>query len=515
MSSSNDPYKSRLFNFLNRQTIRVQDKLGVTARHLRSATEMGMQLLLYPLYLMVQSGRTARQQLESKVQSSLLLSGVKTSKSDSSLTTASVPLDEVLNLVEPWLEAKENIGMVEAETVDISPVQEISERVDPWFNLPALSKREKKQPATSAHLDNIQTRFSPLSSRSSLEIQGIASLLHSHQIVLVDYHNRILNVLNPRQQEILQQYLARKHQQPNLLVTTAHKVLASLPHISKQKSAQPVPVKFFWQMLDWLQTSPVAKKVNLFGESQLAASAPVLPPNHDSSFLPNFFVSLDNKVADLETKSFLSTSVATNDLGDRYSLPNLSTNLTQSQPELNANPFQIRTIIQAAIEHFFGTNSSKGGNKIKSSSPQFTLPNSATNIPLESKTASSYLPGNSLDLNSSPGSEPESWLSWNDIFSNTISSTVKPQSSEQTTSSTQAQESPQFLSFPQDKTEDFASITYSNPPASQLETASDLLETKATTVGYEKHLLEQILEILDQIIVWVEERLLKIWQIFK
>ena len=509
MSSSNNPYKSRLFNFLNRQTIRFQDKVGITARQLRSATEMGVQLMLYPFYLMVQSGRVARQQLESKVQSSLLLSGAKTSKSDSSITTASVPLDEVLNLVEPWLETKENIDRLEAETVDISPVKNIQEQADPWFNLPALPKKQPKQPATSSQLENIQTRFSPLSSQSSLEIQGVASLLDSHQIVLVDYHNRILNVFNPRQQEILQQYIAQRHQQPNLLITTAHKVLASLPQISKHNVEQPSPVQFFWQMIDWLQTSSVAKKVNLFGESQVASSTPILPPNNNASFLPDFFTSLDNKVADLETKSFLSTSVANNHLDDRSSSSNFPQNSTQSQPDIASNPFQIRAIIEAAIEHFFGTNDSKTGQKIKGSANNLNLPNSVSNIPLESKTASSYLTGKSLDLNLPPADEQESWLSWNDIFSNTITSTVKPQNS------TPSQLSSQPLSSPSDKTEDFISITNFSTPDTEIETASDLLETKATTVGYEKHPLEKALELLDRVIVWLEEKLIKIWQIFK
>ena len=504
MSSSNDPYKSRLFNFLNRQTIRFQDQLGTTVRHLRSATEIGIQVLLYPLYLMVQSGRTARQQLESRVQSSLLLSGVKTSESDSSSTTSSVPLDEVLNLVEPWLETKDISNSIDAGTIDVSPVNENVEQVDPWSNLPVLKKKKQPKKVTSAQLENIQTRFSPLSSQSSLEIQGVASLLDSHELVLVDYHNRILNVLNPRQQEILKQYLATKHQKPNLIATTAKKVLAILPQISQNNSVDAPPVKIFWQILDWVKTSSIAKKVDLFGESKLAPSAPILPPGTDNSFLPNLLVSLDNKVADLETKSFLSISVAGNKSLDRSSPAHNQLNVTQSQPDLNSNPFQIRTIIQAAIEHFFGTNNSG-----------VTLPNSANPLPLESKTASSYLPGNSLGLNLPPAEEQESWLSWNDIFSNTISSTVKPPPSETQAISNSTPESSQLYPFPQDKTEDFASITYFDPPNTEVETASDLLETQATTVGYEKHLLERILEILDQIFVWLEERLLKIWQTFR
>ena len=514
MSSSNDPYKSRLFNFLNRQTIRFQDQLGTTVRHLRSATEIGIQALLYPIYLMVQSGRTARQQLESRVRSSLLLSGVKTSESDSSPTTSSVPLDEVLNLVEPWLETNELNNRIDAETIDISPINENVEQVDPWSNLPVPKKRKQPKKVTSAQLENIQTRFSPLSSQSSLEIQGVASLLDSHELVLVDYHNRILNVLNPRQQEILKQYLATKHQKPNLLATTAKKVLAILPQISQNNSVDSPPVKRFWQMIDWVKTSSIAKKVDLFGESKLASSAPVLPPGTDNSFLPNLLVSLDNKVADLETKSFLSISVAGNRSIDRASPAYNQPNVTQSQPDLSSNPFQIRTIIQAAIDHFFGTNNLGVTNQIKGNS-HFTLPNSANPLPLESKTASSYLPGNSLGLNLPPADEQESWLSWNDIFSNTISSTVKPPPSETQVSSNPTQESFQLDPFPEDKTEDFASITYFDPPNTEVETASDLLETKATTVGYEKHLLERILEILDQIFVWLEERLLKIWRIFR
>ena len=514
MSSSNDPYKSRLFNFLNRQTIRFQDKLGITARHLRSATETGIQILLYPIYLMVQSGRTARQQLESRVQSSLLLSGVKTSESDSSPTTSSVPLDEVLNLVEPWLETKDISNSIDAETIDISPVNENVDRVDLWSNLPVLKKKKQPKKVTSSQLENIQTHFSPLSSQSSLEIQGVASLLDSHELVLVDYHNRILNVLNPRQQEILKQYLVTKHQKPNLLVTTAKKVLAILPQISQNNSVDAPPVKMFWQMLDWVKTSSIAKKVDLFGESKLASSAPVLPPGTDNYFLPNLLVSLDNKVADLETKSFLSISVAGNKSLDRSSPTYTQPNLTQSQPDLSSNPFQIRTIIQAAIDHFFGTNSSGVTNQIKGNS-HFTLPNSANPLPLESKTASSYLPGNSLGLNLPPADEQESWLSWSDIFSNTISSTVKPPPSKTQAIRNSTPESSQLYPFPQDKTEDFASITYFEPPNTEVETASDLLETKATTVGYEKHLLEQILEILDHIFVWLEERLLKIWRTFR
>lgn len=413
MSSANEPYKSRLLNFLNRQTIRFQDKAGVALRNLRSTTEMGTQILLYPFYLMVQSGRATRQQLESKVQSSLLLSEAQTSPSDSE-----------------------------------------------------------------------------------------------------DSNPELENSSNLQEQKALSQYIVPNKKKPNLIVSTTQKVLASLPQISKRNSVNSETVKVFWQMLDWLQTSPVAKKVNLFGESKLVSSAPKLPTNRTKIPLPNLFVSLDNKVADLKTKSFLSTSRVGKYLSVRSPSANIQTDLTQSSPELTSNPFQIRAIIKAALEHFFGTNSS-GQNKQIEGGDQFNLPHSAQSIPLESKTASTYLSGKSPDLNLPPAEEQESWLSWDDIFSNTITSTVKPLSLEHQTNSPQIQNSPQLDLVSLDKAENVGNITYFGTPNNQLETDPNLLETKATMIGYEKHLLERILEIIDQIFVWIEANLLKIWRVFK
>ena len=523
MSSSNDPYKSRLLNFLNRQTIHFQDKLGTSVRYLRSATEMSVQLLLYPFYLMVQSGRVARQQLESRVQSSLLLSAARESESDSSSAQASTSLEEVLDLVEPWLEATEaeKSNSTATETIDVLPIVEVSDPVDPWLN---ISSEQKVTPPPS---ESIQPSFAPVPSQTSTAIRGIASLIDSQQLVLVDHHNRLFNVLNPRQQELLQQYLVKSNPKPNLLVTMTQKVLASLPTIAKTDSSNPLPVKFFWQTVDWLQSSSVATKVNLFGESKLTKSSPVLPPSNSSFSLPQFLASLDNQVAELETKSFSPGFLSVNHLGDRLSRLSQSNNtlpVTESRPDLDSNPFQIRAIIKAAIDYFFGPNASGVANKIKGNNVS-TLPTSVKGIPLESKTASSYLPGKSSELHLPQADEQESWLSWNDLFRNTVSSTVKPGVSVEPDSSLNVQQFPSLsvtpvnstpsFSIPTEKTENSTNLTYFNSAKTPAEKTPDLLETKATTVGYEKHLLVRILELLDQIILWLEEKLIQIWRLFR
>ena len=44
-----------------------------------------------------------------------------------------------------------------------------------------------------------------------------------------------------------------------------------------------------------------------------------------------------------------------------------------------------------------------------------------------------------------------------------------------------------------------------------LDAAPDWIETEARVMGYHKHPLEQILELLDIFVLWLEENLKKIW----
>jgi hypothetical protein len=49
-------------------------------------------------------------------------------------------------------------------------------------------------------------------------------------------------------------------------------------------------------------------------------------------------------------------------------------------------------------------------------------------------------------------------------------------------------------------------------PPDSLETAFDWLEAEVTSAGYVKHPLEQILELLDRFILWLEQLLAKFWK---
>ena len=49
----------------------------------------------------------------------------------------------------------------------------------------------------------------------------------------------------------------------------------------------------------------------------------------------------------------------------------------------------------------------------------------------------------------------------------------------------------------------------------KVEYQTDWLETKVIDLGYDKHFLQTILELLDKIILWLEDLLIKIWHWIK
>jgi len=66
-----DPYKSRLFNLINRRLIRLKDNLGRVSRRGQNAIALALQIAIYPVYLLVQSLRITANQLGNSLQKQL------------------------------------------------------------------------------------------------------------------------------------------------------------------------------------------------------------------------------------------------------------------------------------------------------------------------------------------------------------------------------------------------------------------------------------------------------------
>ncbi|HAC62379.1 MAG TPA: hypothetical protein DCF68_02295 [Cyanothece sp. UBA12306] len=340
--SSSNTYKSRLFNFLNRQSVELGDQIYRSARHLKLAAKWGIQLLIYPVYLAVQAGSTARKRL-AKV----------TSSHDSSA------------------------------------------------NLPSLENDKK---------------------------------------------------------------VAAKNVLP--------------------------PVGWFWQTMEWVQTSSLAIKINLFGESSLIV-------NHQ-----------DVEVISIE--SFLKKEYL------------------QDQ---NTDPFTIKMLILAAIDYFFyGTNVDQ---KIQEN------PQSNSNLPpgnvLFKKIDDPWLSWDDLYQETSPNIQQISDPQFPPILTQTSASSPEPRKSRQKNVKPQLKNrnrnrnrnrsktitKPQPITKKIEKTKHIqksvtkVSLSYSlsepQPQDNYQQISPDWIETKAQSTGYVKHPLVYVLELLDLIILWLEEWIIKFW----
>ncbi|MGK7892869.1 MAG: hypothetical protein AB4372_04290, partial [Xenococcus sp. (in: cyanobacteria)] len=88
-------YKSRLFNFLNRQRIRFSNQLGITLRHLQLTTKTGVQILLYPIYRITKASIPVKQKLNSQATSSQKFELTAESDNQSSTTQIKVSTKKI------------------------------------------------------------------------------------------------------------------------------------------------------------------------------------------------------------------------------------------------------------------------------------------------------------------------------------------------------------------------------------------------------------------------------------
>lgn len=160
---------------------------------------------------------------------------------------------------------------------------------------------------------------------SETPVRGIASSRCDRHLLLVTAENEVLDVLSPQQQHHLDRYLLKT------VATYWHKTLDIA-----RPTPKPYPVRIFQRWLGWMQRSPLAVSLNWFDEA-------TLPPVTDktrqfpplsmslSALSPEAVAALDRRIAYLESEYFLPIA---------------------EDPE--PWPTKLRTILQAAIDYFFG-----------------------------------------------------------------------------------------------------------------------------------------------------------------
>jgi hypothetical protein len=368
-SGSPGRYQSRLFNFLNRQSRRLTDQYDRTVRHLKVAAVWGTQILLYPVYLVVQAALSAGRQISCAAQAGWSpLKAFTSSQPPEPPPAADTPIQQVLSEVNTL---KLNLGRLTQE-------------------LKVETSEDNPQPATASNLQPATpTDLSKTTQESSEEhwmIQGVASLLATHTLVLVTVQNQILDILTPQQQKKLASKIswemANLRRQWRIAQASEHQFIQRLSGLDQPRVFPPV--RLFWNLMAWIQTSPVAIAANLFQESSLVRcgelkveGSNLQPLNlHPSNLQPSNFkpstpvkgalAFLDRTVAELESHQLVPGSevviVLRDSFGSRIEKllqqvrsQSITSGDTALSPEASrTNTFRIQALIYAAIDYFFG-----------------------------------------------------------------------------------------------------------------------------------------------------------------
>ncbi|NEP49405.1 MAG: hypothetical protein F6K65_11500 [Moorea sp. SIO3C2] len=405
-SPAKGPYRSRLFNFINRQSQRFVDQAQRTIRHLKVAGVWGGQILLYPVYLLVQASLSAGRQISSSVKAGLpqlrTFSHAQPQEKPPEADTAIKRVLQELNLSKFTLDAGlDNLKPSNGQPVSLNNGQPIlleRQRLTSLNNGQPVSLNNGQAVTAGEWATPNQTPVQGWTNGYIL-IQGVACLLDNRGLVLVTVENQILDILTPQQQQKLisriswelADLLRKWRLAYSLGGKKASPSLATLDH-------PPIfpPIRLFWRLMAWVQTSPVAIAINLFGESRIISATRTLreravskgqsaTSNHrqpkpkpfqlsPSSPIQDLLTFLDDKLLELESHQLVQRSEvlvklskqipltlrqSTNQLIQALQKPFIKPN---SSEEVTAgsdtNRLKILSLIYAAIEYFFGSKPS-------------------------------------------------------------------------------------------------------------------------------------------------------------
>ncbi len=516
-SASFGPYKSRLFNFINRQSLRWGDRIGRGLRNLQVAATWGGQILLYPIYLLVQSTRAAGHKFSQAVQEAELPQPETTAQN----ITPSTPILNLLQEIKPLLNSSGKIVRQSPQTI------------------------EKKQTTLT---------------KTKITIQGVATLLGDRNLVLVSNSNEIIDILTPQQQQKLQQRIAweianyRRHLR--LLQSASQKGYA--PIQPREKPQIFAPIRLFWHLMHWVQISPVATAINLFQEAVFVKHAvPSLTPASSLANLfsqiilpPESLINLDLVVANIESNGLVPVAKVVSGITESWGgkLQNFKAGLTNYSPNSQKELGQIKALIMAAIQYFFrGKTSAQKLPEPSISSKQlpkksfFSLPTKLKNLwqrQLNFWQQSALVKFSPFQPTTQEKIqlEPDPWLSWSDLYGNTLDAEItedeplvspprltgwdrQPRTTKNsllTSVKKHLSSKDADLAKPKPTTQTITTFTPAIATVTanqeQLDPAFDWIETEGVHLGYVKHPLEVILCFLDQAIAWLEEMVIKIWQ---
>lgn len=481
-SASSHRYQSRLFSFIHKQSRFLTNRLNRAWKSLQAATSWITPIVFYPSL----PQETVKQNLR------------QLPNSETAPPTVDTAIKQVLLLVEAMPSESEPVNTALSRNF----LGFLWKKFFPKTNTNLVTT------ATSSHL-KIEDNNSPSSLIPSRpKVRAIASQISNRELVLVSPQNEILDILTSQQQQVLQARIISEVTNWRL-----QKFLQSNPDTTPQLPARPswllAPINLFGSIVNWTQRDKQQEKLSIFPSGAIASSAAL-----------RAIASLDRNIAKFETENLAPIASIT-------------------------KAFQIQGLIWAAINYFFGDRASAIAEHRTSKLPQPTTNNSDDPwLEMSDLFGSEDVAKQSLILENPPTSTisylsenknltQSSWelnkYSLRSLFNRWGQLTQKHSASlavktPQTAKITKTQQQKPFSQIIQNSnisqktkivTINAPSLDLGNSIATKsserLEHTPEWIEINATTMGYVKHPLEQLLEWLDLAMLWLENILLKFW----
>jgi len=342
------PYQSRLLNFISKQSRQVADNCDRTWRQIKEATLTATQILLYPAYLLVQSSRLLGRQLRESSQKIDLpelqeFGGDENPDGQQNWyegeTSDESSIAEILHLAENLLNSSQTAKTLASFPLLINNQRNTANDLHPTINFSGQTAKHQTTSVLEHPLAKTQLKTTPAIA-SQPKVEGIASFIPARTLVLVGRENQILDILTPEQQEMLEGRITWEiaNSGPERREITQKELKFNLGLESAAKKAQLPPVRRFWELMAWLQTSPVALKRNQFGESILAVK---------KSIDRNSILLAQKASVPISGANTAQHSIAASNSIDRNT-PKLETNFNSKFEHRVSNPLSFVTLLDRA-----------------------------------------------------------------------------------------------------------------------------------------------------------------------
>ncbi len=508
MTESTSPYKSRIFNFLNQQTHRFAERCQQAARHFKIAAEWGIQAVVYSLQAIVQSVQQAGKQLQA------------------------TPQQENAKLPEP------KISQNEEPLASDSPIQKVIEAA-------------RDIPLNEDFVKKTLTSVTKQVGQNQNPIQGVASLRERKTLVLISAGNEILDILNYSQQQKLRQkilaetaYYARHRRQNEI---------QKLPENSPKptQTRQLAPASPLNEIQTWVKTGPIGVALNIIQDAAIIANPKNILEETENTpsqinpyetikqnLLPPAISAIENSIQAVQNFNLPTPESLQNSLNQTSKL--IVNEIKQIALDLVTDPVpttgetpptetpKLQNIVKNTVDYILGENrpqtyetgsgtltkSTKNDNKLDDGQPipnpwlslQDLLPKTAT------LATTNSAPIRVTETAGVPQTNPEK-IQFGETLKKISQVPVRKktgQSKNYKNKQSTALKTSKKQTQPTETTQ-----TLQTKKTSKVEHTPDWIEAKATSIGYVKHPLESLLELVDKVLLFLEEVILAVLQWIK